>query len=138
MRTDAKGALANKWNEGTSWLRKLSRGTHFSQEELVALQKVFQEKCSGQTGLTQKQFAEMVDQLPHKLPAEYLEHLYKLCDQDGNDSLDFREVCCWLSVLTRGSLSERLKLCFDLYDVDQSGLLESSEICAMSSALMKA
>lgn len=109
-------------------------------------------------GLTQKQFAEMVDKLPHKLPAEYLEHLYKLCDQDGNDrqdcsplrfsqtlllshpcsvvfhdvtylvacSLDFREVCCWLSVLTRGSLSERLKLCFDLYDVDQVHLAYSA------------
>ena len=77
-------------------------------------------------------------------------------DEDGNDQLDFREVlhsshnaaqldpyasrqvCCWLSILTRGSLTERLQLCFNLYDVDRSGLLESAEIIAMAKALSKA
>jgi len=136
-RGTAKAALAARWTDGTKWLRTLSRNTHFKQEELIELQKVFQEKCAGEEGLTKSQFAEMMDTLPHKLPQEYLEHLYKIVDEDGNDSLDFREVCCWLSILTRGSLTERLQLCFNLYDVDRSGLLESAEIMAMAKALSK-
>jgi len=49
-RTAAKGTLAAKWNDGTQWLRTLSRNTHFKQQELVELQKVFQEKCNGEQG----------------------------------------------------------------------------------------
>ena len=42
-----------------------------------------------------------------------------------------------LSILCLGSLEEKLRLLFELYDVNGSGTLEAEEIFAMSTALYK-
>ena len=55
----------------------------------------------------------------------------------ANSEIDFREVVCCLSVLTRGSMEERLKLLFDIFDEDDSGFLEDKEIAALAGAVMK-
>ena len=51
--------------------------------------------------------------------------------------IDFREVVCCLSVLTRGDAVQRLKLVFDVFDADDSGFLEGDEIQALAGAVMK-
>ncbi len=33
--------------------------------------------------MTQSQFTELLAALPHKLPLEYTEHIFKLIDKDG-------------------------------------------------------
>ena len=52
----------------------------------------------------------------------------------ANSEIDFREVVCCLSVLTRGSTEERLRLLFDIFDADDSGFLEGEEIAALAGA----
>ena len=55
----------------------------------------------------------------------------------ANSEIDFREVVCCLSVLTRGSTEQRLRLLFDIFDADKSGFLEGKEIAALAGAVMK-
>ena len=64
LRGTAKAELAEQWIEGTRGLRQLTRATHFSQEELGAMQRVFKEKCGeGKLGLSRDQFAEVAELL---------------------------------------------------------------------------
>lgn len=57
--------------------------------------------------------------------------------QDGSGFIDFRELTCCLSTLCRGSLEDRLRLCFEAYDSDTSGALDSTELQMLARAVLK-
>eukprot|EP00357_Protocruzia_adherens_P010514 CAMPEP_0115017056 /NCGR_PEP_ID=MMETSP0216-20121206/27865_1 /TAXON_ID=223996 /ORGANISM="Protocruzia adherens, Strain Boccale" /LENGTH=861 /DNA_ID=CAMNT_0002387751 /DNA_START=257 /DNA_END=2839 /DNA_ORIENTATION=+ len=68
---------------------------------------------------------------------EIIDRLFDVYDQDKTNSLDFREVITCLSAMTRGSIQERLELCFKLYDTDNSGYLSEEETEMMVGNLLR-
>jgi len=54
--------------------------------------------------------------------------LYELLDMDYNGTVDAGEVVVALNVLCSGSKQERLQVCFDVFDADGSGHLDSEEL----------
>ena len=46
-------------------------------------------------------------------------------------SLDFKEFICSLSVTTRGSMEEKLRWAFEVYDVDRNGVISREEVLSI-------
>ena len=53
--------------------------------------------------------------------------LFNMYDDDKTGLLDFREVLCCLSILTRGSIEEKIDICFQLFDKDNKNYLTLNE-----------
>ena len=51
--------------------------------------------------------------------------------------MDFKELMCCLSVLCHDSTDDKLRLCFDLFDTDRSGVLEIDEIKQLAMSLYR-
>jgi len=63
------------------------------------------------------------------------EHIFRTCDVDENQSIDFIEFIGCLSVTTRGTLMEQIKWIFDLYDINHDGAIEIEEILEVLQAV---
>ena len=56
------------------------------------------------------------------------DRIFDLFDEDRSGYIDFRELCICFSLLSKGSFEEKLRLCFDLYDLEGAGCLRKQEL----------
>ena len=69
--------------------------------------------------------------------SEFWSHIYDLFDVDKNGEISFGEWIVVLSVLTRGSLQDKLDWIFQLLDVDGDGHITRTELTFIISYLEK-
>jgi len=130
--------LARKWGSTKLVLRKLARdeSVHFTVEELEELQSSFLKmEGSGRTGLDADQTTRLLKRLG--VAEDLARMIFDTCDDDRSKSIDFRELVCILSTLSRGSYQARLEMAFRAFDADQSGLLDRTEILSLSKTLAR-
>jgi len=132
IRSNARAALAKSWSEPTR-LNDLTQ-LGFSVDDLVQLQQAFVSCSPHGHYLDRHQFLLLVQNIAFPLPPDAADHLLQLVDSDGDGKLDFREVICFLSTLSCGSIHERLSFMFAMYDADNSGFLEWIEVEQLSKA----
>ena len=91
-------------------------------------------------GIEPQEFKNVLQQLQITLPMpleRFAKDLFSIYDDDDSGTVDFRELICCISTITKGSLKERLHLCFKLYDKDNSGFLDGKELVELSNTLLK-
>uniref|UniRef100_A0A7S4JV89 EF-hand domain-containing protein n=1 Tax=Paramoeba aestuarina TaxID=180227 RepID=A0A7S4JV89_9EUKA len=59
---------------------------------------------------------------------EFWGHVFELFDQDGNGEVTFVEWAVLLSLLQKGTISEKIKWLFHVFDKDNSGYLSADEL----------
>jgi len=84
--------------------------------------------------LTREEFAEAMSL---KADSLFVDQMFQLIDQDGNGFVSFREFLDMIVIFSRGSPEDKLKLMFDMYDVDKSGSLTRDEFCNMLKGMME-
>lgn len=117
-------------------------GVGFTNAQIATMQTLFAEvsKSNRGGGLRLDQFKRLIEQTcpgVDFMAPEFLDHLFKLCDQDGNGVIDFREMICCLSLLWKGNLENKLRMCFDCYDTNRDGFLSAEDILVMSAWLQQ-
>lgn len=62
---------------------------------------------------------------------EFAENVFRVIDQDGNGTVDFREYLVSMSTTLRGDPLEILRRAFLLYDVDGDGFITEDEMSSI-------
>ncbi len=81
--------------------------------------------------------AEFADAMSLKEDSLFVEQMFQLIDQDGNGFVSFREFLDMIVIFAKGSPEDKIKLMFDMYDVDKSGRLDRIEFKKMLKAMME-
>ena len=84
--------------------------------------------------LTRQEFA---DAMSLKKDSLFVDQMFQLIDQDGNGFVSFREFLDMIVIFAKGSPEDKIKLMFDMYDVDKSGRLDKEEFKKMLKAMME-
>ena len=80
---------------------------------------------------------EFADAMSLKKDSLFVEQMFQLIDQDGNGFISFREFLNMIVIFAKGSPEDKIKLMFDMYDVDKSGQLSRDEFRKMLKAMME-
>ncbi|CAH1256735.1 KCNIP3 [Branchiostoma lanceolatum] len=102
---------------------ELVRNTKFTKKELQIMYRGFKQECP--TGLVNEDaFKEIYAQFfPQGDSSAYAHYVFNVFDADHNGTISFEEFVIGLSVLSRGSLNEKLMWAFKLYDINGDGYI---------------
>jgi len=120
---------------------KLASKTHFSVEEVKNLREEFKQASKikryhvetdrDSLCVDRDVFREiMLKQFP-QYNIQYLDRLYTVLDKNRDELLDFREFIVAFSLLARGTMEEKLQLCFNAFDYNEDGFVSEEEVLEM-------
>ncbi|XP_022302315.2 neurocalcin homolog [Crassostrea virginica] len=118
-------------------MEELKAQTNFTAEELQDWYKEF--RSSWPKGvLTVEEFKKAYSSyFPLGDASEFAKHVFRVFDRNDDGRLDFREFICGFSVGLRGSVEEKLKFSFRIYDVDGNGYISPEEMVEIFTAFEK-
>ncbi|XP_070539856.1 calsenilin-like isoform X2 [Ptychodera flava] len=116
-------------------LDELVRNTKFSKKELQLMYRGFKQECP--TGIVDEDtFKDIYAQFfPQGDASQYAHYVFNTFDTDHNGTISFEEFVLGLSVLSRGTLNEKLNWAFNLYDVNRDGLITREEMFLIIQAI---
>ncbi|XP_073998453.1 neuronal calcium sensor 1-like isoform X3 [Rhodnius prolixus] len=110
-------------------LKSLTRATRFTEQEIKRIYRGFKAECP--SGLVKEDtFRTIYSQFfPQGAnTSQYATYVFHTLDQSNNGTLSFQDFVQGLSVLCRGSLEERLRWTFSLYDINRDGKITRDEL----------
>jgi Ca2+-binding EF-hand superfamily protein len=115
-------------------LSRLGSITKFTESELQRLQEEF---SSFENGVPLDVFKSFVQHVSPEFPSDYCHVLFERLDTFGRGSLHFHELMVGLSALSFGTVEEKLRICFDLFDSQRIGYLTRADMFHLSDVLYK-
>ncbi|KAM6986904.1 calsenilin-like [Aplochiton taeniatus] len=116
-------------------LEQLQAQTQFTRKELQSLYRGFKNECP--SGLVDEEtFKSIYSQFfPQGDATTYAHFLFNAFDIDRNGSIRFEDFVIGLSVLLRGSVPEKLRWAFNLYDINKDGYITKEEMLAIMTSI---
>ncbi|XP_026042654.1 calsenilin isoform X4 [Astatotilapia calliptera] len=116
-------------------LDQLQAQTKFTRKELQSLYRGFKNECP--SGLVDEEtFKSIYSQFfPQGDATTYAHFLFNAFDMDRNGSIRFEDFVIGLSVLLRGSVTEKLNWAFNLYDINKDGYITKEEMLAIMKSI---
>ncbi|CAF0814664.1 unnamed protein product [Adineta steineri] len=121
----------------TCSIKELMQRTKFSKDEVCHLYRTFKQDCpSGE--ITKAHFTSIYSTLfPSGDSFRYSGFLFRNIDRADTGCIRFEDIIVTLSVLTRGSIEDRINWVFDLYDLNKDGVLTRLELVQMVAAIFQ-
>ncbi|ELU01203.1 hypothetical protein CAPTEDRAFT_159209 [Capitella teleta] len=86
-----------------------------------------------ETELTRYEFAEALSLKPDSL---FVNSMFKLVDKNENGYISFREFLDFFVIFSKGNADDKVKLMFDMYDLDNTGTLTKEEFRTMLTSMV--
>ncbi|XP_050420712.1 Kv channel-interacting protein 4 [Adelges cooleyi] len=109
-------------------LEDLCRQTKFTRQEIRIMYRGFKQKCP--EGVVHEDlFKDIYSKFfPHGNSNLYAQFVFKAFDVKCNGAISFKDMLMTLSILLRGSIYEKLRWTFKLYDLNGDGCITRSEL----------
>ncbi|MXQ90190.1 hypothetical protein E5288_WYG017365 [Bos mutus] len=116
-------------------LDQLQAQTKFTKKELQSLYRGFKNECP--TGLVDEDTFKLIYSqfFPQGDATTYAHFLFNAFDADGNGAIRFEDFVVGLSILLRGTVHEKLKWAFNLYDINKDGYITKEEMLAIMKSI---
>ncbi|XP_018565548.1 Kv channel-interacting protein 4-like [Anoplophora glabripennis] len=117
-------------------LEALCRATRFTQAEIKRIYRGFKAECP--TGVVKEETFKMIyaQFFPQGAnTSQYAHYVFNTLDQDRSGLISFEDFVQNLSILSRGSLDEKLRWAFSLYDINGDGCITREEMTDIVSAI---
>ena len=100
----------------------------FSKEEVKTLYRAFKQECP--SGISEEDtFIDVYKKIfPLGDPSKYAGLVFKSIDQNKTGTVTFGEFLEFLSVLSKGSVEEKMMWSFSFYDVNKDGVISREEM----------
>ncbi|XP_064419043.1 Kv channel-interacting protein 2 isoform X2 [Latimeria chalumnae] len=109
-------------------LAQLQEQTKFSKKELQVLYRGFKNECP--CGIVNEEtFKQIYSQFfPQGDSSMYAHFLFNAFDADNNGTVSFEDFVAGLSIILRGTITDRLNWAFNLYDLNKDGCITKEEM----------
>ncbi|XP_055681194.1 Kv channel-interacting protein 1-like isoform X2 [Lutzomyia longipalpis] len=117
-------------------LSALCRATRFSEAEIKRIYRGFKAECP--TGVVREDTFKVIYSqfFPQGANSgQYAHYVFNTLDQDRSGIVSFEEFVQGLSILSRGSLEEKLRWTFSLYDINGDGFITREEMTDIATAI---
>ncbi|GAB0094086.1 Kv channel-interacting protein 4 isoform X1 [Sergentomyia squamirostris] len=117
-------------------LSALCRATRFSEAEIKRIYRGFKAECP--TGVVREDTFKVIYSqfFPQGANSgQYAHYVFNTLDQDRTGIVSFEEFVQGLSILSRGSLEEKLRWTFSLYDINGDGFITREEMTDIATAI---
>uniref|UniRef100_A0A1B0EZ93 EF-hand domain-containing protein n=1 Tax=Phlebotomus papatasi TaxID=29031 RepID=A0A1B0EZ93_PHLPP len=120
-------------------LSALCRATRFSEAEIKRIYRGFKAECP--TGVVREDtfkvfYSQFFPQAGlYANSGQYAHYVFNTLDQDRSGIVSFEEFVQGLSILSRGSLEEKLRWTFSLYDINGDGFITREEMTDIATAI---
>ncbi|XP_075712502.1 A-type potassium channel modulatory protein KCNIP1 isoform X3 [Rhinoderma darwinii] len=116
-------------------LEQLEAQTNFSKRELQVLYRGFKNECPSGV-VNEDTFKQIYSQFfPHGDASMYAHYLFNAFDAAQSGSVKFEDFVAALSILLRGSIHEKLRWTFNLYDLNKDGYINKEEMMDIVKAI---
>ncbi|XP_076546699.1 uncharacterized protein LOC117611638 [Osmia lignaria lignaria] len=117
-------------------LASLCRATRFTEAELKRIYRGFKAECP--TGVVREEtfkciYSQFFPQGANT--SQYAHYVFNTLDQDHSGILSFEDFVIGLSILSRGSIDEKLRWTFSLYDINGDGCITREEMTDIVTAV---
>jgi len=143
------GGIDDATKQHRQTMDNLRRSTRFNEVELSTVVKIFEELAipdpvgtgkvlerdqlvAGLTALEKHGLAQM-----DWAVSGLVDSFYHVFDNNESGTVDLREFVVGVAMLTKGSLEEKIRLAFDIIDVNKSGSLDKEEMSAFLKCLVQ-
>uniref|UniRef100_A0A672S3D9 EF-hand domain-containing protein n=1 Tax=Sinocyclocheilus grahami TaxID=75366 RepID=A0A672S3D9_SINGR len=116
-------------------LEQLEAQSNFSKKELKVLYRGFKNECPSGV-VNEETFKQIYSQFfPHGDASTYAHYLFNSFDSSQNGSIKFEDFVTALSILLRGTTTEKLQWTFNLYDINRDGYINKEEMTDIVKAI---
>ncbi|XP_077442486.1 calsenilin-like isoform X1 [Vanacampus margaritifer] len=116
-------------------LEQLQAQTQFTRKELQSLYRGFKNECP--SGLVDEETFKIIYSqfFPQGDATMYAHFLFNAFDSDRSGAIRFEDFVLGLSVLLRGSVPEKLRWAFNLYDINKDGYITKEDMLAIMTSI---
>lgn len=114
---------------------RLVQQTNFSKKELQVLYRGFKNECPSGV-VNEETFKSIYSQFfPQGDSSTYAHFLFDTFDLHSNGSVSFEDFVINLSIILRGSITDKLNWAFNLYDLNKDGCITREEMTDIMNAI---
>lgn len=116
-------------------IQRLANNTSYSRQQIEDWHRGFIHDCPNGK-LEKKKFLAVYQKFyPEGKADKFCSQVFQTFDSDGNGYIDFVEFLIAVNITSHGDVREKLRLAFEMYDINKNGKIDKKEMTKVVTAI---